>query len=121
MPTMRACRRAPAGASTAHYVPLHGYTPRPEHRSTPQGAPSQSKQEDGVDENFLRDEPVARAMRTAIAHIKHVYTHATLPGTPARIKRRPYSRSSSMKRSSAPVEMKVGGSPRTSFARAAAT
>jgi serine/threonine protein kinase len=75
----------PAATSTPHYIPLHGYTPRTEHQATPQGAPSQSKQVDGVDENFLRDEPVARAIRTAIAHIKHVYTHATLPGTPARI------------------------------------
>jgi hypothetical protein len=37
-----------------------------------------------VDPNFFENEPVARAVRNAVAHIKHVYRSATDPGTTAR-------------------------------------
>jgi hypothetical protein len=38
----------------------------------------------GVDPNFFENEPVARGVRNAVAHIKHVYRSATDPGTTAR-------------------------------------
>jgi serine/threonine protein kinase len=75
----------------------HHYA-HPQPRSMPRSFPRQAHHADtighgntphipvatGVDPNFFENEPVARALRNAVAHIKHVYRSATDPGTTAR-------------------------------------
>jgi serine/threonine protein kinase len=81
----------PRASAHAHYAAPERPTPRPSpsfpqrpeaHAPAPE---TRAKHSSAVDPNFLNDEPVARAIRTAVAHIKHVYHNATSPGTGARV------------------------------------
>jgi hypothetical protein len=80
----------PRPAAAGHYAapdrpaPRSNAAPFGQRGHAPWPSPGKSSLPPDVDPNFLRDEPVARALRNAFAHIKQVYHNATVPGTTAR-------------------------------------
>jgi len=73
----------PDSAAAPHFSHPRPHPPHREHRAIG-SQPSQATAPSLDDGHLLHDEPVARAVRNAAAHIRQVWNNATDPGTPAR-------------------------------------